>query len=223
MNDLVRRHRPSAGTVLGAIAIVIALGSSAYAITLGRNAVKSKNIASKAVKSRHIARDAVKGVQVKESTLGKVPSAASADNAAGAANAELLDGFDSSALERTGEVVYGIASPLVASAEFFSIPEMGLRVESDGDSSTGDDEVVLRNTSTSRTIKVLLPTSENFLNPGNTATYTAPIPAGATQQVVLMVQDATAGDPSAAQRRLLLHCYFYVGSPNDCVGTRLTP
>lgn len=215
MGSRVGRHVRA--NAVAYLALFLALSGSAYAITLGKNAVKSKNIARKAVKSRHIARGAVKGAQVKESTLGKVPRAANADNA------ELLDGFDSSALERTGEVVYGIASPLVASAEFFSIPEMGLLVESDGEGSTGDDEVVLRNTSTSRNMTVILPTSINGLGPGNANTYTAPIPAGATQQVVLMVQDTTAGDPSAAQRRLLLHCYFYAGSPNDCVGTRLTP
>lgn len=187
--------------LIGYIALFFALGlGSAWAATeLSKNEVKSRHIGKGQVKRSDLANDAVNSAKVGNGTLsakdfaaGQLPSgaqgpkgAAGADNASAAADAELLDGLDSSAFERTGEVVYGVASPLVGSAEFFSIPEMG--------------------------------------NPGDASTSTAPIPAGATQQVVLMVQDATAGDPSAAQRRLLLHCYFYVGSPNDCVGTRLTP
>lgn len=105
----IRRHRPSPGTVLGVIAIMVALAGTAGALPgknsvdsgdIKKNAVKSSDIARKAVKSRHIARDAVKGAQVKESTLGKVPRAADADNAANAgnatnaANAGAVDGHD---------------------------------------------------------------------------------------------------------------------------------
>jgi hypothetical protein len=73
--------RPAPGTVLGVIAIVIALGGSAYAVSLSRNSVKSK----------HIAPNAVKGVDAKESSFAKVPSAAAADNATAAGQ---VDGHD---------------------------------------------------------------------------------------------------------------------------------
>jgi hypothetical protein len=83
--------RPAPGTVLGVIAIVISLGGSAYAVSLSRNSVKSKHIAPKAVKSKQIAPNAVKGVDAKESSFAKVPSAAAADNATAAGQ---VDGHD---------------------------------------------------------------------------------------------------------------------------------
>ena len=68
-------RRPAPGTVLGVIAIVIALCGSAYAFKLGKNSVKSKQIAP----------NAVKGVDAKESSFGQVPKAA---------NAGKVDGHD---------------------------------------------------------------------------------------------------------------------------------
>ena len=86
-----RKWKPAPGTVLGVIAIVIAFGGSAYAIKLGRNSVKSKQIAPNAVKSSDIGPDQAKGVDVQESSLAQVPNAA---NAATAANAGQVDGHD---------------------------------------------------------------------------------------------------------------------------------
>jgi hypothetical protein len=79
--------------VMSTIAVVLAVGGGATAIAmtaLPKNSVKSKQIAKGAVTTKKIAKDAVTGDQVKESTLGKVPSAAhaySADSAATAASA----------------------------------------------------------------------------------------------------------------------------------------
>lgn len=76
---------------LALVAVFLALGGSAYAIKLGRNSVKSKQIAPGAVKTSELGADAATGDKVKESSLGPVP------NAAAAANADQLDGRDSSA------------------------------------------------------------------------------------------------------------------------------
>lgn len=73
--------KPAPGTVLGVVAIIIALGGSAYAIKLGKNSVRSKQIAPKAVKSSEIAPNAATGADVNEGSLATVPSATLADNA----------------------------------------------------------------------------------------------------------------------------------------------
>src|SRR5690242_3245020 len=90
--------RPSYAAVVATIALFVALGGGAYALGLGRNAVRSKNIAPGAVKTSDIGKRAVKGAkvapnaiggaQVNEASLGIVP------------NADQLDGVDSAALLR---------------------------------------------------------------------------------------------------------------------------
>jgi hypothetical protein len=109
----MRRPRASYANVTATLALVVALGAGgAYAAGLGRNEVKSKNIAPKAVKTSDlgkgavktakiagravtgakIAKDTVTGTNVAEATLSAVP------------NSDLLDGLDSSAFLRgTGQ------------------------------------------------------------------------------------------------------------------------
>jgi hypothetical protein len=80
--------------VMSTIAVVLAVGGGATAIAmtaLPKNSVKSKQIAKGAVTTKKIAKDAVTGDQVKESTLGKVPSAAHADSADTATKAASAD------------------------------------------------------------------------------------------------------------------------------------
>lgn len=85
--------RPSPAMLVALIALFCSLGGGAYAaLKLPAKAVKSKNIAPNAVKSKHIAGDAVQGVDANESSFGKVPSAAKADDAGS------IDGIDSAAL-----------------------------------------------------------------------------------------------------------------------------
>jgi hypothetical protein len=107
----VRRHH------IGLLALFVAFSGTAYAA----NQVGSNDIAKNAVKSRHVAANTLRsqdlrngaavtgadvrpesigGGQIDESSLGKVPSAGNADSASSAGNAGLLDGLDSSALQR---------------------------------------------------------------------------------------------------------------------------
>ncbi len=58
MRNLFGR-RPSPAFVIAVIALFVALGGGAYAITLGKNAVKTRNIANGAVKAKKIANSAV--------------------------------------------------------------------------------------------------------------------------------------------------------------------
>jgi hypothetical protein len=99
-------RKPSPAMAVAFIALLAALSGTAVALPgkntvdsgdIKKNAVKSSDIAKGAVKTADLANNAVRSAKVRnntltgndinESTLGKVPSAASADNAANAANA----------------------------------------------------------------------------------------------------------------------------------------
>lgn len=104
MRRRIPKPRLSYANVVATLALVLAVGGGATAIALSlpKNSVHSKQIAKEAVKSSDIAKDAVTGDKVKESTLGKVPSAAFADaagsakEAANAAHAGVADSLGGS-------------------------------------------------------------------------------------------------------------------------------
>ncbi len=103
----LRRLRPSPGAVIGTVALVFALSGVAVALP-GKNSVVTKDIKKNAVTSvkvknaaiteaklgdgavttAKLGADAVTGAKVNEATLGKVPSATSADSAAKATSAD---------------------------------------------------------------------------------------------------------------------------------------
>jgi hypothetical protein len=98
----LRPGKPSPALVISCIALFVALSGTSYAvITLPKNSVGAKQLKRNAVTSAKVKDDALTGVDVNEATLGQVPSAANAVSAAnaqtaqGAANAEKLDGIDS--------------------------------------------------------------------------------------------------------------------------------
>lgn len=69
------RPRATFSNAISLLALFIALGGSAYAVSnLGRGDVKSKHIARDAVKSKHVGPDKLKGSDVKESSLA-IPTA----------------------------------------------------------------------------------------------------------------------------------------------------
>jgi hypothetical protein len=89
---------PSHNTVIAYLALFVALGGSAYAATqlpknsvgtkqLKPNAVTTAKIKNGAVTGTKIASNTVTGANVDESTLGRVPSAASAETATTAGHA----------------------------------------------------------------------------------------------------------------------------------------
>lgn len=74
------RSRVSYANVASTLALVVALGGTgAYAAGLAKDSVTSKQIKNGAIKAVDIKKDNVSGDQVKESTLGKVPSAVVVD------------------------------------------------------------------------------------------------------------------------------------------------
>ena len=86
------RSLPSPALVVALVALVAALAGSAVALP-GKNKVDRNDIRKSAVAGKQVKNDSVTGADVAESTLGTVPSAASAvsarnaDHAASAANA----------------------------------------------------------------------------------------------------------------------------------------
>jgi hypothetical protein len=75
------RTRLTYANVIATIALFLALGGSAYAVTAGKNTVKSKSIAKGAVKTSDIANKAVTAKKLKP---GAVPSNAIAANSVNA-------------------------------------------------------------------------------------------------------------------------------------------
>lgn len=126
MRELFARRRPSAAMLVAFVALIAALSGTAVALP-GKNTIDSGDIKKAAVKASDIAKNAVNGVKVKpnsltgadvknltgadvtddgltgadlnESSLAKVPSAASADSAASAAS---VAGFKVIPLTRGG-------------------------------------------------------------------------------------------------------------------------
>ncbi|HEX6153272.1 MAG TPA: hypothetical protein VFZ19_07105 [Solirubrobacterales bacterium] len=93
---------PSHNTVIAYLALFVALGGTAYAATqlpknsvgpkqLKANAVTTAKIKNGAVNGSKIGANAVTGANVDESTLGRVPSAASAEKATTADKATAAD------------------------------------------------------------------------------------------------------------------------------------
>ncbi len=82
-----RRPRISYANVVATLALVLAVGGTSYAaITINGNNIKNRTVAGKKLK-----KNTVTGTEVRESKLGKVPSAKLADSATNAGHATQAD------------------------------------------------------------------------------------------------------------------------------------
>ena len=105
----LKRHI-SYANVMSTLAVFMVVAGGSFAIaSVSKNQVKSKHVKDNALKSKDlkdgkgvegkdVKDDSLRGTDVDESSLGKVPSATSADTATNANNADTLDGVDSQAL-----------------------------------------------------------------------------------------------------------------------------
>ncbi|MGN6216377.1 MAG: hypothetical protein ACTHN7_05405 [Solirubrobacterales bacterium] len=92
------RRRLNYANVMATIAVFAAIGGSAYAATqLPKNSVGAKQLKKNAVTTAKVKDGAITGQKIKLSTLGTVPSAATAGSAGTAANADALGGKPASA------------------------------------------------------------------------------------------------------------------------------
>ena len=85
--------RPSAAMVIACCALAASVGGTAYAEKADKQ-VTSKDIKDGTIKGKDGKAEALSGKQIKEGTLGQVPSAASADTASVADNAATADSAD---------------------------------------------------------------------------------------------------------------------------------
>lgn len=118
LNNLPRRPSPS--MLVGLLALFLSLGGVSYGVATGsigsrdikNNSVRGKDVRNRSLTGKDIKNNSLAGGQVSEGKLGKVPSAASADSATSAQNAQALGGSPASAYARTGaEPVHVIGAP----------------------------------------------------------------------------------------------------------------
>jgi hypothetical protein len=115
---MLRKLRPSPAMIVACIALIVALGGTAWAIAansvgtteLKNGAVTKPKLAANAVGTGKVIDNSLTGADLNKSKLGKVPSAASADNATSAANANTLDSKDSTAFALAGAEPWQFAS-----------------------------------------------------------------------------------------------------------------
>jgi hypothetical protein len=82
-------HRPSPAMAVAMTALVVAMVGTGYAASK----INGSSIKKDSVPANRIEKNSLGGKQVKESKLGKVPSAAQADNATNADSAETVGGI----------------------------------------------------------------------------------------------------------------------------------
>jgi hypothetical protein len=115
---LLPRTRPSAALIVASLALFVSLSGVSYGVATGfidsreiknnevrsvdlrnnqirtrdlrNNEIRGIDIRNSTVQSRDIAINAVQGIDVKEDTLGKVPSAGTADSATSAGSVSTL-------------------------------------------------------------------------------------------------------------------------------------
>jgi hypothetical protein len=87
------RKRLTYANVMSSVAVFLILGGAAFAASqLPKNSVGSKQLKKNSVTTAKIKNGAVTGAKVNVATLGKVPSAANADQATNATNANTVGG-----------------------------------------------------------------------------------------------------------------------------------
>jgi len=231
------RARLTYSNVVATLALFLALGGSSYAAL----SITSKDVKNRSLKGGDLKKDTVTGKEIRESKLGRVPSATnaasadiakSADSAttagtAGTANvagiaqdAQNLAGQGVGAFERSSRVQFGRASASPAGTPneqtLFSWPEMGVEVRTSVDqcSGSGNPSFAIRST------KGAGGGNLDFTDAGSSAGTVAP---GATERECSSNGNATVdAEVSDATRSLFIDCINAQGQLR-CIGIRSEP
>ena len=112
------RERVTYANVIATVALFVALGGTAYAaVKLPKNSVGAKQLKKNSVTGAKVKNGSLTGADIKSSTLGQVPSAANAANAAS------LGGLPSSAFAASSHSLFGTADTSIASSQtLFTVP-----------------------------------------------------------------------------------------------------
>jgi hypothetical protein len=117
MSRWARRLVPSPAMVVALVALVMAMGGSAYALVVTGKSIRNGTVTGKDLRNRSITgndsrRDSIGGGSIKESTLGAVPQAilahASVRFAVVNGGGQLARGRDISSVARTGDGRYQV-------------------------------------------------------------------------------------------------------------------
>src|SRR5262245_13091286 len=156
-------RRPSAPLVISVIALFAALGGTSYAASkitgkeIAKKTIKGDNVASKTLSYKKIKLDTLGGDQIDESKLGPVPNADhataadTAANATKAADADKLDGLDSTefmlAVPRAFETNEGTIDNFPSDSPLETLPDVAAgtyvvtaRLTYDNDGALGESE-----------------------------------------------------------------------------------
>jgi hypothetical protein len=144
-------RRPSAPLVISMIALFAALGGTSYAAAkitgkeIAKKTIKGGNVATKTLSGKKMKLDTLGGDQINEALLGTVPSATAA------ANADTLDGLDSTDfmrnVPRAFEVNEGTIDNFPSDSPLATLPDVPAgtyvvtaRLSYDNDGATGETE-----------------------------------------------------------------------------------
>jgi len=92
----ISKHRPSSAMVVACISLFVAMGGVGYAAAtidsgdIVNNSVHSRDVTNGNLRAKDLGPDSLGGGRIKESKLGKVPSAADADSLGGTAAGDYL-------------------------------------------------------------------------------------------------------------------------------------
>lgn len=203
-------RRPSHATVVAYLALLLAIGGTAYAATqLPRNSVRSKQVKNHSLKGKDVKKDGLGGGQIKESTLAKVPDADLLD---GRDAADFLAAADAAGFVAAGAIRSGSADETATPAQvILAYPDLGITLRTDGDADQ-DRGYFMVNTRTSGNIVAF-----NEQAPGSGATTPGgAVGFAATNRVIDFVV-AVVDEPSKAVH---FNCGFVPGGTVNCIGMR---
>lgn len=197
------RPRLSYANVVATLALFIALGGGAYASGL----LSGTNLRDRSVPAAKVRRNALTGVEIREASLGSVPLADVAQNAA------RFGGQGPRAFERTGRLTFGNTAE-GADARVLSWDALGLDVRT----APGVGSVLLRNTGSAALRYVVGDGPSATLAPGGEATASVSSPAVPPASPAPAGFTVTVSSADGA-RMLLLSCLSGDGQAR-CVGER---
>lgn len=200
------RPRLSYANIMSSLAVFLAVGGSAYAVTqINGSRLEDHSVAGKKLKN-----DKVTGKQVNESKLGQVPSAATAATATTATtanNALALGGLAPSEYERATVVLDGQGAINSTNPQaIFNSLNTGFTLTTDGDADTNSQLLLTNNNSSGNLIGQ--PFTAAGAGPAfgvlhGTTAQIGPASGGGTDFLDTLITDA--GNPS---KSVWLHCLF---------------
>lgn len=203
-------RRPSHATIVAYIALVLAIGGTAYAATqLPRNSVTSKQVKNKSLKGKDVKRNGLGGGQIKEAALSKVPDSDLLD---GRDSTDFLAAADAAGFIPTGAIRSGSADETATTPQvILEYPDLGIRLRTDGDADQ-DRSYYMENTRASGNIVAF-----NEQAPGSGATTPGGSVGFAATNRVIDIVIAVVDDPTTAVH---FNCGFVPGGTVNCVGIR---